>query len=104
MVTKTPLLESSETPHGMGEPPIGAIAAAVANAVYDAVGVRIDEVPSRPDKVLAALDEVARRAGIGPLVRRPVERTGWHPGRTVVVELDGIELTLPLETVNHMED
>jgi len=29
---------------------------AVANAVYDAVGVRIDELPITPDKVLAALE------------------------------------------------
>jgi hypothetical protein len=28
---------------------------AVANAVYDAMGVRIDEVPISPDKVLRAL-------------------------------------------------
>jgi hypothetical protein len=28
---------------------------AVANAVYDAVGVRIDEVPITPEKVVAAL-------------------------------------------------
>jgi hypothetical protein len=30
---------------------------AVANAVYDAVGVRIDEIPISPDKVLAALEQ-----------------------------------------------
>jgi hypothetical protein len=29
---------------------------AIANAVYDAVGVRIDEVPITPEKVLRALD------------------------------------------------
>jgi hypothetical protein len=28
---------------------------AVANAVYDAVGVRIDEVPITPDKIMKAL-------------------------------------------------
>jgi hypothetical protein len=28
----------------------------VANAIYDAVGVRIDEVPITPDKVLRALE------------------------------------------------
>jgi hypothetical protein len=29
---------------------------AVANAIYDAVGVRIDELPITPDKVLKALE------------------------------------------------
>ena len=33
---------------------------ALANAVYDAVGVRIDEVPITPDKVVKALDSAAR--------------------------------------------
>jgi hypothetical protein len=30
---------------------------AVANAIYDAVGVRIDEIPITPDKVLRALEQ-----------------------------------------------
>ncbi len=33
---------------------------AVANAVYDAVGVRVDEVPLMPEKVLKALREKAK--------------------------------------------
>jgi hypothetical protein len=33
---------------------------AVANAVYDAVGVRVDEVPITPEKVLAALRAKAK--------------------------------------------
>jgi hypothetical protein len=37
---------------------------AVANAVYDAVGVRIDEVPITPEKILKALE--ARAAGRPP--------------------------------------
>ena len=39
------LLESSETPHGMGEPPIGPIAAAVANAVFALTGQRLRILP-----------------------------------------------------------
>ena len=34
---------------------------AVANAVYDAVGVRIDEVPITPEKVLKALRDKGER-------------------------------------------
>jgi hypothetical protein len=33
---------------------------AIANAVYDAVGVRIDEVPVTPDKVLKAIRAKAK--------------------------------------------
>lgn len=41
---------------GAGEPPIIPTAAAIANAVYNAVGVRIRDLPITPDKVLSALD------------------------------------------------
>ncbi len=39
------LLESRDTPSGMGEPPIGPIAAAVANAVYSLTGERLRRLP-----------------------------------------------------------
>ena len=39
------LLESGETPHGMGEPPIGPVAAAVANAVFALSGQRLRSLP-----------------------------------------------------------
>jgi xanthine dehydrogenase YagR molybdenum-binding subunit len=41
--------------HGIGEPANVATAAAVANAVYNAIGVRIRELPMTPRTVLAAL-------------------------------------------------
>lgn len=44
----------------VGQGPLLPIMPAVANAVYDAIGVRIDEVPITPDKVLRALDDKAR--------------------------------------------
>ncbi len=40
---------------GVGEPPVIATAAAVANAVADATGVRLTELPMTPPRVLAAL-------------------------------------------------
>jgi xanthine dehydrogenase YagR molybdenum-binding subunit len=46
--------------HGIGEPANVATAAAVANAVYNAIGVRIRELPMTPRAVLAALGKVAR--------------------------------------------
>ncbi|MFQ5825897.1 MAG: xanthine dehydrogenase family protein molybdopterin-binding subunit [Dehalococcoidia bacterium] len=42
---------------GAGEPPIIAVAPAIANAIYDAVGVRIKDLPITPEKVLKALEE-----------------------------------------------
>ena len=47
---------------GMGEAGILPVASAIANAVEDAVGVRITELPITPEKVLAALD--AKRVGL----------------------------------------
>jgi xanthine dehydrogenase YagR molybdenum-binding subunit len=46
---------------GIGEPPIVPTLAAVANAVFNATGARIRELPITPDRVLLALAE-ARRA------------------------------------------
>ncbi len=40
---------------GVGEPPIIPGAAAVANAIYDAVGARVTEMPMTPERVVAAL-------------------------------------------------
>jgi xanthine dehydrogenase molybdenum-binding subunit len=42
---------------GIGEPGSVPTAPAIANAIYDAVGVRIKELPITPEKVLAALKE-----------------------------------------------
>ncbi|MBX7075302.1 MAG: xanthine dehydrogenase family protein molybdopterin-binding subunit [Pirellulales bacterium] len=47
---------------GVGEVPIVAPPAALANAIYQAVGVRMRELPMSPPRVWKALDE-ARRAG-----------------------------------------
>ena len=44
----------------VGQGPLLPVMPAVANAVYDAVGVRVDEVPITPEKVLAALRDKAK--------------------------------------------
>jgi CO/xanthine dehydrogenase Mo-binding subunit len=45
---------------GIGEPPVGPPAAAIANAVADAVGVRITELPITPERVARALGLLAK--------------------------------------------
>ncbi len=42
---------------GIGEPPSIPVAPAIANAVYDAVGVRIRDLPITPEKIFKALDK-----------------------------------------------
>jgi CO/xanthine dehydrogenase Mo-binding subunit len=62
---ETILVESfdPEGPFGdkeVGQGPLLPVAPAVANALYDAIGVRAYEVPITPDKVVAALRDVSR--------------------------------------------
>lgn len=45
----------------LGEPPSIGVAPALINAIYDAVSVRISDLPATPDKVLNALDAAAAR-------------------------------------------
>jgi 4-hydroxybenzoyl-CoA reductase subunit alpha len=65
----TELVETPD-PHGpfgakeVGQGPLLPIMPALANAVYDAIGVRIDEVPITPEKIVKALAEKA--AGRAP--------------------------------------
>jgi len=69
----TDLIETDE-PNGpfgakeVGQGPLLPIMPAVANAIFDAVGVRIDEVPITPEKILKALDEQGkgREGRVGP--------------------------------------
>jgi 4-hydroxybenzoyl-CoA reductase subunit alpha len=46
-----------------GQGPLNPVIPAIANAVYDAIGARIDEVPITPDKVLKALKAASTTAG-----------------------------------------
>ncbi|HXP21401.1 MAG TPA: xanthine dehydrogenase family protein molybdopterin-binding subunit [Streptosporangiaceae bacterium] len=41
---------------GIGEPPIGNVAAAIASAIHDAIGVRPAQLPMTPERVLGLLD------------------------------------------------
>jgi isoquinoline 1-oxidoreductase len=44
-------------PQGCGEPAITTVGAALANAIFDAVGARVYTLPMTPERILAAMDE-----------------------------------------------
>jgi nicotinate dehydrogenase subunit B len=55
----------AEKPWGAGEPSAAVIPAAIGNAVFDAIGVRLREVPFTPERVKAAL-QAAQGASVTP--------------------------------------
>ncbi|MBW2370442.1 MAG: xanthine dehydrogenase family protein molybdopterin-binding subunit, partial [Deltaproteobacteria bacterium] len=72
-----PVLETTDRdgPYGakgIGEPGCVPTAPAIANAIYDAVGVRIKDLPITPEKVLAAIKkkEGITTCGIDPLTEK----------------------------------
>jgi 4-hydroxybenzoyl-CoA reductase alpha subunit len=90
---KTYLIEDPDPngPYGakeVGQGPLLPVPPAVANAVYDAVGVRVDEVPITPEKVLKALREKAkgRDGRYGPASVPPVE---WPEPLRVLTPAEG---------------
>jgi 4-hydroxybenzoyl-CoA reductase alpha subunit len=90
---KTYLIEDPDPngPYGakeVGQGPLLPVPPAVANAVYNAVGVRIDEVPITPEKVLRALKDKARgRTGrFGPAAVPVVE---WPDPLKVLTPAEG---------------
>ena len=72
----------------VGQGPLLPVMPAIANAVYDAVGVRIDEVPITPEKVLAALR--AKRQGKDPRFGpRTVPEVSWPEPLKVLTPDEG---------------
>ena len=47
---------------GLGEPPVVSPGAAISNAVANAIGVRVSNLPLTPERVLAALE---KKGGLG---------------------------------------
>ena len=46
---------------GIGEPALNPVPAAVANAIYNAIGVRFTDLPISPEKILRAIKTAKRR-------------------------------------------
>jgi isoquinoline 1-oxidoreductase beta subunit len=53
------LIQSAHHPSGVGEPASTVVAPAVANAIYNAVGVRVRHMPITPEAILAGLAKKA---------------------------------------------
>jgi 4-hydroxybenzoyl-CoA reductase subunit alpha len=109
------ILVNTDDPEGpfgakeAGQGPLLPVIPALANAVYDAVGVRIDEIPISPDKVLAALEQ-KRQGGegrVGPrgvppfTFRDPIKvappagwETPWRAGAPIAGGEKGLPPTL----------
>jgi 4-hydroxybenzoyl-CoA reductase subunit alpha len=90
---KTYLIEDPDPngPYGakeVGQGPLLPVPPAVANAVFDAVGVRVDEVPITPEKVLAAIRAKAqgKAARYGP---RSVPEISWPQPVNVPTPAEG---------------
>jgi len=62
IITEVPHPDGPYGAKGLGEMPMLAIAPAIANAIYDAVGVRINSLPATNRRVLA---EIVKQAGRG---------------------------------------
>jgi len=78
---KTFLIEDPD-PNGpfgakeVGQGPLLPVPPAIVNAIYDAVGVRIDEVPASPEKVLAAIRD-KQKGKDGRYGPRSVPQIDW---------------------------
>jgi CO/xanthine dehydrogenase Mo-binding subunit len=86
ILVESPDLEGPFGAKEAGQGPLNPVIPAIANAVYDAVGVRIDEVPITPDKVLSALNAAqgkgTRRSGVTPTQAPspwPTRLVKWQP-------------------------
>jgi CO/xanthine dehydrogenase Mo-binding subunit len=88
----------------VGQGPLLPIAPALANAVYDAIGVRIDEVPITPEKILKALEarHAGRPARVGPTAfpqvdwPRPLDvRPPWEGGDGTAVKAEPVPVDMP---------
>ena len=105
---KTYLIEDAD-PNGpfgakeVGQGPLLPVPPAIANAVYDAIGVRVDEVPITPEKVLAALRAKAqgKEARFGPW---SVPEIVWPaPIRVATPAEGGPGKSMPREAVHARE-
>ena len=92
---ETVLVNSRSTPaHGGGEPAIVTVGAAAANAIFDATGARLYQLPMTPERVLAAIEK-ARQEGPAPGLTGDVNADGKV---TTADAMLAVQLALGLRT------
>ncbi len=64
-----------------GQGPLNPVIPAIANAIYDAVGVRVDETPITPDKVLRAMKAAQEKGPARGVGVTPTQAPSPWPGR-----------------------
>ena len=88
-------------PTGAGEPSIRPVAAAIANAIFDATGVRIRRVPFSPERVKAALSSLSgSKAALSWKIRRTRDAENLHAASRAIVSraavmMSGTAASLP---------
>jgi nicotinate dehydrogenase subunit B len=58
---ETVLIQGDSPPQGGGEPAIVCMGAVIANAIFDAIGVRLYQLPMTPERILEAVRKSRRR-------------------------------------------
>jgi len=87
-----PIIVESNDPEGpfgakeAGEGPLLPILPAVCNAVYDAIGVRIQELPMTPDKIYRAVESTCRKGGFESPLDLPSPRLDLTPLSKILKE------------------
>ena len=85
ILVEVPDLEGPFGAKEAGQGPLNPVIPAIANAVYDAIGIRIDEVPITPDKVFKALKAAESGKaipGVAPTTAPspwPTRLISWQP-------------------------
>jgi 4-hydroxybenzoyl-CoA reductase alpha subunit len=88
ILVESPDLEGPFGAKEAGQGPLNPVIPAIANAVFDAIGVRIDETPITPEKVLRALKAAAQGKpnGVKPIeppAQWPTRLITWAPAEIV---------------------
>jgi CO/xanthine dehydrogenase Mo-binding subunit len=82
LIVEVPAPDGPFGAKGIGEPPVVGVAAAVANAIHAAAGVRLRELPMSPERVHAALRQLPSSAErVDADLREPTSPEGVHTAR-----------------------
>jgi 4-hydroxybenzoyl-CoA reductase subunit alpha len=79
-----------------GQGPLNPVIPAIVNAVFDAVGVRVDETPITSDKVLKALKAAQEKGPTRGVGVTPTTAPSPWPSRLITWQPDNIKVRVPI--------